>query len=53
MHGFSNPSLAANHDHQNGDVSGTEIRQCNFAAVVIIFDKVQAGQQFSIMCTVD
>jgi len=44
MHGFFNPGLAANHDHQNGDVSGTEIRQRNFAAAVVIFDKVQAGQ---------
>jgi len=44
VHGFSNPGLAANHGHQNGDVSGTEIRQRNIAAAMIVFDKVQAAQ---------
>jgi hypothetical protein len=53
--GFPNPGLAASHGHQNGDVSGTEVRQCNIAAAVV-FDKVQAAQYLetvSVMCTVD
>lgn len=44
MYGFPNPGLAANHGHQNGDVSGAEIRQCNIAAAVVVFDKLQAAQ---------
>jgi hypothetical protein len=44
MHGFPNPGRAANLGHQNGDVSGTEIRQHNIAAAMVVFDKVEAAQ---------
>jgi hypothetical protein len=44
VHGFPNPGLAFSHGHQNGDVSGPEIRQRNIAAAVVVFDKVQAVQ---------
>jgi hypothetical protein len=44
VHGFSNPGLTANDGHQNGDVSGTEIRWRNIAVAVVVFDKVQATQ---------